>query len=154
MTIIHTTRKWDTYPQELRELADRIAAPWVPLGDSCLGPHSQSGPLGSYSLLEPEGPDSRKERIIKIFIMEGPDPLPEGVYIGIRWKCPREPGSNIPSREDRIWQVVFQEKPANRAFFAAISEKQDHIGFTPQQHVLFRYMRVPSGTSQAYLNDR
>ena len=64
------------------QLAEHIVSPWVGLlPNRCEGPHLPAGPDGSYSIVAANS----RERVAKVFLMEDCDPLPPGVYIGIRF---------------------------------------------------------------------
>lgn len=149
----HQTRQWSTYSAGNRVLADHIVSPWVVLTDRCLGPHLPAGPDGSYSLLQLAGDPTVAERVAKVFIMEGRDPLATGVYVGIR---SHSTSAGIPGRsaeEQRLWNPAFQAEPVCSPFFAVMNPVTNSIGLTPQQHVCFAYFLVPPTPGLAYLTN-
>ena len=153
MCRFHQTRGWRTYSAALRAVADHIVFPWMVLTDRCLGPHLATGPDGSYSLLEVNGGPTVAERVAKVFIMEGNDPLPSGVYVGLR---SHSIGTGIGGRsaqERLLWDPIFTGSAANTLYFGLMNPAAQSIGFTPQHHVSFAYFQVPATPALAYLAD-
>lgn len=148
----HTTRRWDTYPAVLRELADHIAAPWKELTDCCYGPHREVGPVGSYSLIEGNEADL-EDRVVKIFIMETIDPLPEGVYIGLRSHTINNQIEGRSLKEDRLRDPLFRDRDNNKDFFSIIERNRDTIWFNPDNRVHFNYLCIPEEPSLQYLTN-
>ena len=140
MCMAHQTRQWATYSLPLRTVAEHIVSPWIVLmPDRCWGPHLSTGPDGSYSLLALDG----GERVAKVFIMEGGDPLSRGGYVGLR-SHPATGGIGARSTaERRLWDLAFQAEPNCVPFFALMNPAAQSIGLIPQQEVCFAYFVIP-----------
>lgn len=149
----HQTRQWTTYPVTLRSIADQIVFPWMVLTDRCLGPHQPTGPHGSYSLLELNGDPTDAERILKVFIMEGSDPLPAGVYVGLRSHPATSGVAGRSVKERRLWDAAFTRDAANATYFGLMNPTTQCIGLTPQHHVCFAYFQVAATPSLLYLTE-
>jgi hypothetical protein len=123
------------------------------LTDRCLGPHLPAGPDGSYSLLEVNGGPTVAERVVKVFIMEGGDPLPAGVYVGLRSHPARTGIGGRSARERLLWNPAFAGHAANTSHFTLMDPVTRSIGFTPQHHVCFAYFQVTATPTLPYLTE-
>lgn len=151
MCVSHQTRQWGTYSTERREVADQIVFPWKVLTDRCLGPHLSTGPTGSYSLLENDAAPPDADRVVKVFIMESSERLPDGVYIGLRSHMAGGGIGQRTQKENRLWDPAFVDTDLNAAYFNLMDPAVNTIGLTPKHHVCFSYFQVQENPSDDYL---
>ena len=147
----HQTRQWNTYTLAHQATGDHLVSPWrFLLPDRLGGPHVAPPPDGSYSLLA-VGSD---EVVAKVFIMEAQDPLPTGVYIGLRsHSLPGGIGARTAA-ELRLWDPAFTADPECSPYFVLMHPTTNSIGFTPQQDVCFAYFLInPDPPPLAWLTE-
>ena len=104
-------------------------------------------------MLELHGSPTVADRVAKVFIMEGNDPLPAGVYVGLRSHPAGTGIAGRSTRETTLWDQAFTGDPPNAPFFGLMNPATQSIGLIPQHHVCFAYFQAPAAPALAYMTD-